>query len=137
MLRNGYLVILNKHNLNLAVNRRIVVDNVRHAVNQLNGQLGNLIACGSLSAKNKCPWVELHIRMRLELVIQVHHMEDVQQLALVLMQALHLHVKNGARVYFNAVVLTDILCQAQLILIFDVHELLLCLLILRIDRQLL
>ena len=56
-------------------------------------------------------------------------MENVHQLALILMKPLDLHVENRARVHVNAVILLDISGKAQLILILDVHKLKLALLI--------
>ena len=62
-------------------------------------------------------------------------MEDVHQLPLVLVKPLHLHVKDGGRIHLNAVVLLDIFCQAQLVLVLDLHELFLSRLVLRQSLQ--
>ncbi len=53
-------------------------------------------------------------------------MQNVEQLSLVLMQALHLHVKNGIRVNGNSVVFLDIFCKAHLVPALDFHKFLLC-----------
>ena len=52
------------------------------------------------------------------------------------MQSLNLYIKDGPRVNLNAVVLQNVFCKTHLILVFDVHELLLCLLIVGINLQL-
>ena len=46
------------------------------------------------------------------------------------MKPLHLNVKNGFGIHFNTVMFLDILRQTQFILIFNLHKLLLSLLIL-------
>lgn len=62
-------------------------------------------------------------------------MQDIHQLTLVLMQTLYLYVKDGSWIHFDTVVLTDIFCKANLVLIFDVHELLLSFFIVRINAK--
>ena len=52
-------------------------------------------------------------------------MENVHQLALILMKPLDLHVENGSRVHVNAVILLYISGKAQLVLVLDVHKFLL------------
>ena len=52
------------------------------------------------------------------------------------MQTFYLYIKDGTRIYFHAIVLLDVFCQTQFVLILDVHKLLLHLLIIRIDRKL-
>ena len=74
--------------------------------------------------------------MLLDLVVQIHHMQDVQQLALVLMETLYLHVEDGARIYGDSVVLQDVFRQTHLVLVLDIHELLLGLLVVRVNLQL-
>ena len=64
-------------------------------------------------------------------------MENVHQLPLVLMKPLYLHVEDRPGVHIDPVMLLNILCQAQLVMILDVHKLLLAFLIVHIHRQLL
>ena len=52
------------------------------------------------------------------------------------MEPFYLHIKNRAGIYIDAIVLFDIFCQAEFILIFNIHKFLAALLILRIDCQL-
>ena len=135
-LRVGNAVILNEHYLQLALNRRIVVDNVRYAVDQLNGQLRPAVPCGSLGSEDKGSGIEIHLRMVFDLIVQIHYMKDVHQLSLILMKPLHLHVKDGSGIYFNAVVLFDVFCQTEFILIFDIHKLLLRFFVVRVNLHL-
>ena len=73
--------------------------------------------------------------MLLDLVVQIHDMQDIQELTFVLMQTLHLHVEDRARVNVNSVVLLDIFCKTYFVLILDLHELASCALILHIRFQ--
>ena len=59
--------------------------------------------------------------MLFNLIVQIHHMQNVQKLALVLMETFYLHIKNGTGIYLNAVMLADILCQTQFILVFNIR----------------
>ena len=63
-------------------------------------------------------------------------MKYVEQLPLILMQALYLHVKDRPGVDLDSVMLKNILGKAHLILILDVHEFLLCFRIIGIDLKL-
>ena len=74
--------------------------------------------------------------MILDLIVEIHHVQNIQQLTLVLMQTLYLHVEDGARIYIDTIVLLNIFCKTLLVLILDIHELLKSLLVVRIDFQL-
>ncbi len=63
--------------------------------------------------------------MRLQFIVQIHHMKNIHQLSLILVKSLHLHVKYGIRIHIHAVVLFDIFCQTNLVLVFDFHKFLL------------
>ena len=79
----------------------------------------------------------VEVRVVLQLIVDEHHVKDVQQLALVLMQTLDLDVEDGARIHVDAVVLLDIIREAQLVAVLDVHELRLALRVVHIDLELL
>ena len=49
------------------------------------------------------------------------------------MQTLYLYIKDGTRIYIDSIVLLDVFCQTDLVLILDVHELVLTLLIIHIQ----
>ena len=51
------------------------------------------------------------------------------------MESLYLHIEYRSRIDINAVIVLDILCESDLILILDVHELLLSLLIVSVNLQ--
>ena len=71
--------------------------------------------------------------MLLDLVVKIHDMQNIEQLSLILMQTLYLHIKDRSRIDLDAIVLFDIFRQTQFVLVFDVHELMLCLFIIRIE----
>ena len=53
------------------------------------------------------------------------------------MKPLHLHIKNGAGIHVDTIVLLDVPGQTELILILDIHKLLLAFFIIHKDLQLL
>ncbi|OQA22761.1 MAG: hypothetical protein BWY61_01567 [Firmicutes bacterium ADurb.Bin354] len=75
--------------------------------------------------------------MILELVIQMHNIQDIEQLPLIFVQTLNLYVKYGSGIDINSVMLLDIFCKANFVLILDIHELALSLFIISINLELL
>ena len=63
-------------------------------------------------------------------------MQNIHQLALVLVQTLYLNIVHGARVDINAVMLFNIFCQTNLVLVLDVHKFLLAFFIGSVNLQL-
>ena len=53
-------------------------------------------------------------------------MQDIHKLSLILMQSLNLYIKDRIRIDFDTIVLLDIFCQTDLILLFDLQKFLLC-----------
>ena len=90
----GDLVILNEDDLQLVMKGRIIVDGLRDRVNQLDDQLRDLIACRCFCTENKCSRIELHSRILEQLIPEVHDVQDIQELSLVLMQTLDLYVED-------------------------------------------
>ncbi len=64
-------------------------------------------------------------------------MEDIHQLTLIFMETLYLYIKDGAGIHINAVILLDVFCQAELVLVLNVHKLLLAFLVGSVNLQLL
>ena len=121
--RQGDLVILDEHNLELIPDIRIVVNHIGDRMDELDGLFRHRIARRGLGAENKRARHEVHARVILELVVQRDNMQNVEHLALVLMQALDLHVENRVHVDLDAVMLLNILRQAQLVVALDLAEL--------------
>ena len=57
----------------------------------------------AFAAEDKCPGVEALLRMFFDLIVQIHNMENVEQLSLILVETFYLHVENGSGIYFYAV----------------------------------
>ena len=66
-IRNS--VILDEYHLDLSVDRRIVIDNISNGIDQLNGHLGIIVTGCCLRTKNEGSWIEIHLRIILQLVI--------------------------------------------------------------------
>ena len=78
----------------------------------------------------------IHVRIRLELIVDVHDVQDIQQLTFILMQALDLHIENGPGVHGNTVVLLNVFGKAHLVTVLDLHELTLCFYVVRVHLEL-
>ena len=63
-------------------------------------------------------------------------MKDVHELSLVLLQTFYLNIEDGTRVNVDSVVFLDVLRKTDLVLVLNVHEFLLALLIIHINRKL-
>ncbi len=113
----------------------VVIDYLRHTVDQLNRKFGDFITCRRLCAENKGSRIKVAIRMLLDFIIQIHNVQDIQQLPFIFVQTFHLYVKDRTRVYVDTVVLFDIFCQTDLILVFDVHKFMLRFFIIRIKSN--
>ena len=113
-------IILDKYNFDLSFDGRIVVYDIPNGIDQFDDRFCTLIACGSFCSKDEGSWVERHIRVLFQTVIQIHDMKNVHKLAFVLMQTFYLYIKDRTRIYFNSVVFFDIRCKTQLVLIFDI-----------------
>ena len=132
----GYFVILDEDNLDLIVDGLIIVDDIGNRVDQLDGQLGSLIACGRLGTEDECMLGNIQCGILLDLVIQIHDMQDVQELTFVFVETFYLNVEDGSGIDFNTVVLQDIFRKADFVLVLDVEEFLSGSLVIRIDPEL-
>ena len=59
---------------------------------------GHVVARGRLGAEEEGLGREVHIGIVLQLLVQAHDVQHVEQLALILMQALDLYVEDGVGV---------------------------------------
>ena len=133
--RIGNLIIFNKYHLDFAADGRVIIHHIRHRIDQFDGQLGIPVAGSRFSAEYKGSGIKFFIRIFFQSIIQIHNVEDVQQLALILMKTLHLYVKNRTGIHFHTVMLQNVIGKAHFILILDIHELLLRYFILGIDLK--
>ena len=93
-LRQADIVVGNEHHLQQPAQRRVVVDHVRHVVDQLDDQLGAAIAGGRLAGEDLHPRHPVRGRPRAHVVVQRDRLQDIEQLALVLVDALDVHVEQ-------------------------------------------
>ena len=82
-----------------------MVDQVGHRHNELDGLLGHDIAGGRLGGKHEGAGLEGGVGVGLDVQVHAQDLEHVEQLALVLMQALNLHIEQGIGVHIDAVAL--------------------------------
>ncbi len=64
--------------------------------------------------------------MLFDLIIQIHDMQDIKKLTLILVETFYLYVKDRTGIYVDSVMLFDIFRKADFIFIFDLHELASC-----------
>ena len=122
-LSQRYLVVLEEYDLQLVAYCRIVVDHLGDGVDQLDGLFRYCVARCGLGAEDKGARNEIHIRIVLQLVVQADNVQNVQHLALVLVQTLNLYVEDGVHVDFDAVVRLDIIRQTLLVVALDLAQL--------------
>ena len=113
------LIVLHKHDLELAVRLRVGIDKVRHGDDQADDLLCQHITRRGFRCKHKRARRDVRIRIVLDLQIQAQDMQHVQKLALVLMQALDLHVKQAVGIDDHAVGVRDVVGKALLVRALD------------------
>ena len=118
----GDLVVFDEDDLDLVVDGLVVVDDIRDGIDQLDRQLGGLVAGRSLCAENKGVLGDIQRGILLDLVVQIHDMKDVQQLPFILVQTFYLNVEDGSGIDLDAVVLKDVIRQTDLVFILDIQE---------------
>ena len=111
----GDAVVCEEDDLQLVADGLVVVDDLGDGVDELDDELGHVIAGGGFRAEDDGARDEVHVRVVLQLQVERDGVEDVQELALVLVEALHLHVEEGIGVDFDAVVFADVLREDELV----------------------
>ena len=81
-----------------AADRRVGVDHPRHVVGELYDQLGVVVGRRRLAGEELHPRGPVPLRVRADLVVERHRLDDVEELALVLVDALDLDVEDGVGV---------------------------------------
>jgi len=93
---------------------RIVVDGAGDVVGQLDDQLGLVITGRRLAGEDLHPRHPVGARLGTDRLVQRHGVQQVEQLALVLVDTFDLHVEHRRRVHRNAQALVDDLGQCTL-----------------------
>ena len=119
------IVVGQEHDLELAADRGIVVDDLRDVVDQLDDQLGVAVARRRLAGEDLYPRHPVAVGIVLDRLVQRDRLDDVEQLALVFVDALDLHVEQRGRIDLDAEPLADQARQRRLVVKLDGAELLL------------
>lgn len=121
------IVVLEENHLEKVANVRVVVHHRADGIHQVNDLLRHPVAGRRFAAKDG------HARLlllaflqghRLELQVAVDDAKDVELLSLVLVNSLHLNVKERRRVHVNARGRLDQLGQLHLVCVLDLSPLL-------------
>ena len=88
------IVVVNKNDLDAAIDVRIVIDQVSNGVNQLDNRLRANVAGGSLRTENEYALGNIQSRVVLDAEVQIQDVERVKQLTLVLVQTLDLNIED-------------------------------------------
>ena len=132
----GHAVVFNENDFDLPLDGRVVIDHVRHGIDQLDGQFRYIVCLGCLSSDDKGPGKEVSVfRMLPDPVIAVDDVEDKENRTFVLVYPLHLHIIDGVRVNLQTVFVQNIFCQTNLVEVFDLHKLLQGLFIIRVNSH--
>ena len=100
----------------------VAVDLVGQGVDEVDDPLGHGVARGGLGAEEEGLGRGVQVGVVLQLLVQVDDVQRVQQLALVLVQALHLHVEDGVGVQHHALGFRAIGGKGSLVLLLDVPQ---------------
>ena len=98
VLSQGDPVVLQEHHLQLILADGVVFDLVCQRVDEADDALGHSVAGSSLGAEQEHMRLGDGVGVVLKLLIQGNDMQHIQKLALILVKALHLHIKDGIRV---------------------------------------
>jgi len=104
------------------VDGKIVVDEVAQQHDKADDFLGKIIPRRRFCPKDIGARHKIHLRIFAQLLIDGQNMECVEQLTLVFVHPLDLHIKNRIRIDGNAVLVPDIFCHPLLIGAFDFFQ---------------
>ena len=90
-------IVFNEDHLELVLHLRVGVHKIGNGDDERNDLLGQIIACGGLGREDECLRIDRLFRVILDIVVKRQDMQDIQQLPLVFMQALDLHVEDRIR----------------------------------------
>ncbi|KAF1853432.1 hypothetical protein Lal_00041062 [Lupinus albus] len=93
-LREAHRVVRQEHHLQAARHLGVVVHRPRHVGGELDDQLRLDVARRRLAGEDLDAGRPVPVRLGLDRLIERHRLEDIEQLALVLVDALHLHIEE-------------------------------------------
>ena len=122
-LRKGDAVVLEEDHLQLAVDVGVVVDDLAEGADEADDLLRHIIGGSRLRPEDESAGFDVESGVLFQAEIEVENVQRVQELTLVLMQPLDLHVEDGVRVDGDAVRLLDVRREPLLVAALDVGEL--------------
>ena len=88
-------VVGDKHDLELVTHAGILIHRIGHIVDQLDDQLGHVVGRGRFAGEHDHTRHHIGLRVAQDALVARDHVQDVEQLALVFVDALDLHIKHG------------------------------------------
>ena len=125
----GHAIVLEEHHLELALACRVSVDDGGDSVSKADDLLGHPVTRSGLTTDHDGARHDFLAVLQLD--VQVNGMQDVQELTLVFVDTLDLHVEERVHVDIHALRCLEVLGEAFLVLLLDSHEFLLELGVLR------
>lgn len=138
-LRLAHVIVLQENDLEQIANIIVLVDHRADRIDQMNNLLGHPVPWRGFTTKDahtRHLRLSLLRRHSLERQVTMNHTKDVELLALILVDTLNLHVKQGRWVDNHARSVLDVLRQAHLVGVLDLCPLLAELLIVDMLLQL-
>eukprot|EP00042_Codosiga_hollandica_P059175 m.906762 g.906762 ORF g.906762 m.906762 type:complete len:349 (-) comp60082_c0_seq1:1781-2827(-) len=115
-------VVLEEYHLQPATDIRVVVDHFGDGIDELDDGLGGSVAWRCLATKEHGARNNELPRIRLDAVEARNDAEDVEELALVLVDALHLHVEHALGIDLNALKLVQVFGKRLFVVQLDLHD---------------
>ena len=123
LLAVGHVEVRQVHHLDEIAHARIAIDDLGRRGDQADDELGEVIARRRLAAEHEHARLHRELRIGLQPVIQADDVQDVQVLALVLVDALDLHVEDRRRIDDDAGAFLDQSRQRGLVGVLDLAPL--------------
>ena len=122
MLSGRDIVVVNEDNLDAPVDVRVVVHQLSDSVDELDDRLGADVAGSGLRAENEDAVGCVQRRVVLHAEVQVQDVEGIEQLTLVLMQALDLDIKDRFWIDFHTLCFLQVTSQFTLVVSLDAFQ---------------
>ena len=126
-----YVEVGEEHDLDAISHVRIVIDHVRHCVDQLDDQLRHEIPWSGFPSEDEGSGHNVDVRILFDAVVQGQDVQHVEVLSLVFMKTFHLDIEKRVRVHDNAGTITNRFGQIDLVESLDATPLGLELFVLR------
>ena len=121
-LGHRHAVVRHEHHLQPAAQARVVVDHLADVVDQPDDLLGHVVARRGLAGEDHGARHPVALRVGQDVLVARHHVQQVEQLPLVFVDALDLHVEQAVRIDLQADGRGNVLGQALLVGQLDGEE---------------